>query len=193
MTKCRTYSASVAFLIRETQKKASDRIGDARPLISRPTYHQYKRLCLLQYAIYYNNNYYQIPSSYYRTRSSSQSSMSSTASISSSCGKRSRRGSSKGASKIRPSRKRLRKEATREATMASASSTNVYFLALFLLLLGLFALKTWNRNHDWNSRKTIFRQVKTDQSNLYAMVSNVIQGVPIENYQNGCSTATVRF
>ena len=177
MAKCGSYFASVAFLIRETQKKASDRIGDARPLISRPTYHQYKRLCLLQYAIYYNNNYYyQIPSSYYRTRSSSQSSMSSTASISSSCGKRSRRGSSKGASKIRPSRKRLRKEATREATMASASSTNVYFLALFLLLLGLFALKTWNRNHDWNSRKTIFRWVMyyvNAFQNIYAGKTNL--------------------
>ena len=53
------------------------------------------------------------------------------------------------------------------ASARSSSSTNVYFLALLLsgiLLLGLFTVKTWTRNYDWNSRRALFRWV---QSLLY--------------------------
>ena len=57
--------------------------------------------------------------------------------------------------------------ATSAASARSSSSTNVYFLALLLsgiLLLGLFTVKTWTRNYDWNSRRALFRWV---QSLLY--------------------------
>ena len=50
--------------------------------------------------------------------------------------------------------------ATSAASARSSSSTNVYFLALLLsgiLLLGLFTVKTWTRNYDWNSRRALFR------------------------------------
>ena len=46
------------------------------------------------------------------------------------------------------------------ASARSSSSTNVYFLALLLsgiFLLGLFTVKTWTRNYDWNSRRALFR------------------------------------
>ena len=50
------------------------------------------------------------------------------------------------------------------ASARSSSSTNVYFLALLLsgiLLLGLFTVKTWTRNYDWNSRRALFRWVQS--------------------------------
>lgn len=84
-----------------------------------------------------------------RKRSSSQSSMSSTASSTKS-------GGGRRTSKIRRPRRRLRKEAAFAPT-ASASTNNVYFLALFFILLAMFALKTWSRNHDWNSRRGLFK------------------------------------
>ena len=54
--------------------------------------------------------------------------------------------------------------ATSAASARSSSSTNVYFLALLLsgiLLLGLFTVKTWTRNYDWNSRRALFRWVQS--------------------------------
>jgi len=43
------------------------------------------------------------------------------------------------------------------ASDESVTSTNIYLLALFFLLLGIFAFKTWSRNHDWNTRKALFK------------------------------------
>lgn len=85
-----------------------------------------------------------------RQRSSSQSSMSSESSKSGSK-----------TSKIRRRLRELRRKRKRGCHKPKAkASTNVYFLALFLLslalLCGLFTAKTWTRNYDWNSRRQLF-------------------------------------
>ena len=94
-----------------------------------------------------------------RKRSPSQSSMSSTSSLSSnSSSLSSKKSSSISAKRITRQKIRLRRRLrSGEEGEVLGQHTNVYFLALFSTLLLLFALKTWTRNYDWNSRRDLFR------------------------------------
>ena len=94
-----------------------------------------------------------------RKRSPSQSSMSSTSSLSSSSSSlSSKKSSSISAKRITRQKIRLRRRLrSGEEGEVLGQHTNVYFLALFSTLLLLFALKTWTRNYDWNSRRDLFR------------------------------------
>ena len=87
-----------------------------------------------------------------RKRSPSQSSMSSTSSLSSNSSSLSSKKSSR-----RTTRQKIRLRRRLRSGEEGVAHTNVYFLALFSTLLLLFALKTWTRNYDWNSRRDLFR------------------------------------
>ena len=92
-----------------------------------------------------------------RKRSPSQSSMSSTSSLSSNSSSLSSKKSSISARRTTRQKIRLRRRLRRSGEGELGQHTNVYFLALFSTLLLLFALKTWTRNYDWNSRRDLFR------------------------------------
>lgn len=114
--------------------------------------------------------------------------MSSTSSLSSnSSSLSSKKSSSISAKRITRQKIRLRRRLrSGEEGEVLGQHTNVYFLALFSTLLLLFALKTWTRNYDWNSRRDLFRsglKSQPENAKVHYNYANVLKENGQQNVQ----------